>query len=214
MRVAALTVTVAASAAPVANGDFQTGDLTGWIMFLTAEAISPGPAVVSFDTTGSGESNAAMLAVGRNTGIGAPEGGGVYQSVSTPAGSFNVSADVAAQNPYIENQSCGLFELLVDGVVVDSRDFTAGDFSVGVPVKHDRPRHAERDGAAADGRFTRGEDPDHSRVRPYSSQRQQVRQYVDNVSRRRLRRACRRRWVSARRAAGRPTPCSRARATA
>jgi hypothetical protein len=123
--VAALAVTLVASAAPVANGDFETGDLTGWSTFLTAGGvISPGPPVASFDTTGSGASNAATFAVGRNNFGSAPEGGGIYQSVNTAAGSFNVSADIAARGGSSANAACGIFEILVDGVVVDSHDFS------------------------------------------------------------------------------------------
>lgn len=133
--VAALAVAAPASAAaPVANGDFETGDLTGWTTFLTDNGqISPAPAVVLFDTTGSGESNAARFAVGRNSSFfSAPAGGGIYQSVNTAAGSFNLSADIAAlAGGEQANLSCGLFELLVDGIVVDSHDFA------GVPGTND-----------------------------------------------------------------------------
>jgi hypothetical protein len=77
--VAALAVTLVASAAPVVNGDFETGDLTGWTTFTTANGTIGTPAVVSFDTTGTGASNAAKFNVGRQVlGSGAPEGGGIH----------------------------------------------------------------------------------------------------------------------------------------
>ncbi len=122
-----------------------------------------------------------MFAVGRNSGIGAPEGGGIYQSVTTAGGSFNVSADVAAHNPVIENQSCGLFELLVDGFVVASHDFTAPDYSQ-CPTST-----TVRSTISATG-LTLSAGPHEVRVRisrgfgltPTSANR--VRQYVDNVS--------------------------------
>ena len=65
--VAALAVTLVASAAPVPNGDFETGDLTGWTTFTTTNGTIGTPAVVPFDTTGSGASNAAEFNVGRPT---------------------------------------------------------------------------------------------------------------------------------------------------
>jgi hypothetical protein len=125
--VAALAVTLVASAAPVVNGDFETGDLTGWTTFTTANGTIGTPAVVSFDTTGTGASNAAKFNVGRQVlGSGAPEGGGIHQSVNTAAGEFDVSADVAVRleaAAEIDASSCGSFELLVDGAVVAGHDF-------------------------------------------------------------------------------------------
>jgi hypothetical protein len=119
---------IPAAAAPptgLTNGDFQSGTLSGWTTFVTGNGTIGTPAVVSFDTTGSGASNAAQFDVGQVTfRLGVYEGGGIYQSVSTTAGSFDVSADIASETnlPGI-NQSCGNFELLVDNGVVASHDF-------------------------------------------------------------------------------------------
>ena len=108
------------------NGDFESSTLSGWTTFVTTNGTIGAPAVVPFDTTGSGASYAAQFDVGQvvfNAGV--PEGGGIYQSVSTPAGLFDVSADIASDNSAVSgvNLSCGRFELLVDGDVVASHDF-------------------------------------------------------------------------------------------
>src|SRR4051794_15573680 len=89
--VAALFVAAAAAAA-VVNGDFESGDLTGWTTFTTANGTLGTPAVVSFDTTGTGASRAAQFNVGENTYTGVYEGGGIYQIVNA-TGLFTVSAD-------------------------------------------------------------------------------------------------------------------------
>ena len=54
----------AANAAIVTNGDFATGDFTGWTLFTTPNGGLGGsasglPAVTSFNVTGSGAQNAA-----------------------------------------------------------------------------------------------------------------------------------------------------------
>ena len=100
-RFSALTLLVAltvlgvfaipAAAAPptgLTNGDFKSGTLSGWTTFVTGNGTIGTPAVVSFDTTGSGASNAAQFDVGQVThNFPVYEGGGIYQSVSTTAGS-------------------------------------------------------------------------------------------------------------------------------
>jgi hypothetical protein len=139
LRVLALAVVAAAFTAPaalaagVSNGDFVTGDLTGWTTFTTANgALGDGlPVVTPFDTTGAGASNAAVFNVGQavfeGSGNTDPQGGGIYQSVTTGAGLFTISADTAAfnRNALSDNSSCGLFELLLDGSVVASHDYGA-----------------------------------------------------------------------------------------
>jgi hypothetical protein len=137
---AAAFIPSAASAASVSNGDFETGGLSGWTTFTTANgALGNGlPVVTPFDTTGAGASNAAKFNVGQAVfeGFGNthPQGGGIYQSVTTGAGRFTISADTAAsnQNALSSNSSCGLFELLIDGNVVASHDFGACDPSATV----------------------------------------------------------------------------------
>jgi hypothetical protein len=52
------------------NGNFGTGDLTGWTVFTTSNGTNGTfngvalPNVVSFDTTGTGATNSALFEVG------------------------------------------------------------------------------------------------------------------------------------------------------
>jgi hypothetical protein len=132
LAVAAAAFTASAAlAAGVSNGDFATGDLTGWTTFTTANgALGNGlPVVAPFDTTGAGASNAAEFNVGQAVFAGSgntdPQGGGIYQAVTTASGLFTISADTAAvnRNAVLPNSSCGLFELMLDGNVVASHDY-------------------------------------------------------------------------------------------
>jgi hypothetical protein len=110
----------------VTNGDFETGDLTGWTTFTTPNGtLGTGfPTVAMFDTTGTGASNAAKFEVGEVSFTGLRVGGGIYQSVTTPASLFSVSADTAVLHTFAAfNTDCGLFELLVDGQVVASHAY-------------------------------------------------------------------------------------------
>lgn len=107
-----------AGAVDLINGDFATGDLTGWTVFPnpdTGGINGPGlPDVVPFDTTGSGASNSARFQVGSGSG-------GITQDVELFGGLLNLSVDVAAENPATDpNGEGGIFELLLNGAVVDS----------------------------------------------------------------------------------------------
>lgn len=113
-----------ASAATVTNGDFESGDLSGWTTFVTANGGIDPDGVSLFDTTGSGPSYAAYFTVGEvagQVGNGPSEGGGIYQNVTVAAGDYDVSADVASFGGF--NADCGTYELLVDGGVVASHSF-------------------------------------------------------------------------------------------
>jgi len=121
------------------NGNFESG-LTGWTAYTTANGTiaelpslpgAPAPqnaSVVSFNTTGSGASNALFLNAGKYLppyGSGPQEGGGVSQMFTlTTAGLANFSADVAAQfNSMSGSFGLGLVSVLLDGVVMDSYEF-------------------------------------------------------------------------------------------
>jgi len=106
------------------NGDFETGDLSGWTVFVTSNGdLGSGwglPDVVSFDVAGTGTpSDAAEFQAGEasyNSGTGhTSQGGGIYQTFNCSAGQYIISADVAALNiDYYANADAGLFTLLVD----------------------------------------------------------------------------------------------------
>jgi hypothetical protein len=119
LAVLALAATSANAAQLITNGDFATGDFTGWTLFTTANGTTgPGPApqVTSFDVTGSGASLAAEFEVGEAVFSGAQEGGGIRQSITTTAGMLTFSTDFAARAAERTNASGGVFSVLLDGV--------------------------------------------------------------------------------------------------
>src|SRR5579872_1663773 len=86
------------------NGDFETGDLSGWTTFSTPNgSLGPSglPAVTQFDVPGMGTlSDAAQFQVGEvayNQATGhTAQGGGIYQTFNVSAGQYIISADFAA----------------------------------------------------------------------------------------------------------------------
>jgi hypothetical protein len=125
------------------NGGFDTGSLSGWTTFVTANGSVGGgfglPNVTSFDTAGTGTVSAsAQLQVGEAVYNGATghtsQGGGIYQTFNCIAGIYFISADVAAYSidPYV-NSEAGLFLLSVDQTTVASIDF--GQISTGQTLR-------------------------------------------------------------------------------
>lgn len=122
-----------ATQAQLINGNFETGDFTGWTEFNTVGGSTPygqeagGTVlyqVVQFDTAGTGTpSYSAEFEVGEVSGVigggGLGQGAGIYQYVPLNAGQMNISLDIAAVSPS-NNGDAGTFELLVDGNVVAS----------------------------------------------------------------------------------------------
>jgi hypothetical protein len=119
-----------ANAAIVTNGDFATGDFTGWTLFTTPNgSLGPSgsglPAVTSFNVTGSGAQNAATFEVGQVVFDGTQQGGGITQMVTLPGGSISFSADVASLGDTTVNavnSEGGVFKVLLDGVTEDTLD--------------------------------------------------------------------------------------------
>jgi hypothetical protein len=119
----------------IINGDFGTGDLTGWTSFVTSNGDLGSafglPDVTLFDVAGNGISdNAAQFQVGEAVYISAQghtyEGGGIQQQFTVAAGLYTFSADIAAQNISSgANDTAGVFSLMVDGITRVSQDFKA-----------------------------------------------------------------------------------------
>lgn len=120
----------AQAATIVQNGDFATGDFTGWTLFTTANGTlgqSPDPQVSAFDVTGTGPQNAAEFNVGQVVFklFGTAEGGGISQVITTSAGTLDFTADVAAFLGGSRNNQLGIFSVLLDGVALDTVDLGA-----------------------------------------------------------------------------------------
>ena len=115
---------------PLINGDFETEDMTGWTTFTTTNGtLGPGyPRVVLFDTNGDGTATySAQFSVGqeKNENL-TKRGAGIYQNVHLAEGEYQITTDIAVGFGTPEVGSAtqgGLFELLVDGVVVASHNF-------------------------------------------------------------------------------------------
>jgi PEP-CTERM motif len=136
MRVVAMVVialalsSARAHANVLVNGDFETGTFAGWTPFATSANGSIGTtvggrAIVPFDVTGSGATDAARFQVGQISFTpGILEGGGIRQTITTGAGMAVFHADIAAQETHgTGNAAGGLFVVLLDGVALASFDF-------------------------------------------------------------------------------------------
>lgn len=115
-----------AEAATLINGDFATGDLTGWTAHTTGGGSNGRnfngevlPRVTTFDLTNRGTtSNVAQFRVGREETIALPnawQGGGLSQSVFLEAGQFTFTADAAVQGDHQANTQSGTLELMFNG---------------------------------------------------------------------------------------------------
>jgi hypothetical protein len=110
------------------NGDFETGDLSGWTSFTTPYGTlgSGFPKVAPFDTNGDGTATySAQFSVGQLSGNTGYQGGGISQNVYLSKGGNRITVDMIAtsNDSVLGNGEGGSFEVLVDGVVVDSYDF-------------------------------------------------------------------------------------------
>jgi len=105
------------------NGSFQNGDFTSWTLVTTAN----GTAGVGFPivtTWPLGGSNAAQYEVGQVNYInGDFEGAMLLQIFAASSGTLDLAFDWAAMGDGIHNNSdAGLFQLVLDGVVLNSYD--------------------------------------------------------------------------------------------
>ena len=115
---------------PLSNGDFETGDLTGWTTFTTTNGTlgSGYPQVVLFDINNDGKATySAQFSVGQASNENLTKrGGGIFQNVHLAQGEYLITADIAVAfgTPLVGSATQGgLFELLVDEVVVASSNF-------------------------------------------------------------------------------------------
>lgn len=126
LSLCSFTVAATVEAATLTNGDFATGDLTGWTVYTTGSGSNGSnldgewlPRVTTFDLTQTGTtSNVAQFRAGREQAIALPgawEGGGLRQSVFFDAGRFTLAADAAVQGDHQANTQSGALELMFEG---------------------------------------------------------------------------------------------------
>ena len=120
---------VPAHATLISNGDFSTGDFSGWTLFATTNGEFRLPAVVPFDTAGTGSPTfgARMSTGNRLPGGFGVQGGGLIQEFFSDAGTLRITLDTAITLPGLSRTlnvpGVGVHSLLLDGVVLDSIDF-------------------------------------------------------------------------------------------
>jgi len=178
LALSASAVVAGSSPNLVTNGDFEHSAFSGWTRFLTINGTANNhaiPVVESFDTNGDSSANlSAKFSVGQSTTLGAGiwEGGGIFQMVSAPAaGPWTASADIAAITTAY-NQNGGLFELIVDSVVVAS--YNVSSIAAGA---------TDRSTLSASGTFgSAGSYEIRIKItRPHTTSSTTPKQYVDNV---------------------------------
>ena len=119
---------------PLYNSDLESGTPTGWTAFTTEFGTSGGdqyPTVVDFDMDGDGLalaiSKVAQFKSGKlSVDDDGYQGGGIYQMFHLSDGDSTLSAERAANENGIPWGALdgGLFELMVDDIVVDRHEFT------------------------------------------------------------------------------------------
>ena len=134
MLVTALMAGFSMQADALVNGDFETGDFTGWTIYTDVDGtLGDGMPVVSmYDTDGDTvDSLAAEFNVGHTQHPWGFEGGDIYQALNMVAGDWLLEVDIATQSERYGNAEGGYFSLLFDNVVVDSFQF--GEINGGIP---------------------------------------------------------------------------------
>lgn len=106
----------------ITNGDFERGDFSGWTLFTTSNGTLGGPTVRRRDVNGDGLATLAAQFRVRPITVEPDvfEGGGIFQSVTTDSGLFDISADIAKIN---DGAGPIVFTLLIDGTPVDTFEF-------------------------------------------------------------------------------------------
>ena len=132
LRMSAIFLALIALSSPlhanlIQNGSFSTGDFTDWTVFSTANGrlgIRPLPRITSFDVSGTGPTITAEFQVGQITSdpTGPRAGGGIEQVVTTDAGVYSFSADIAALSTR-GDPDAGSVSVLVDGILQDTVNF-------------------------------------------------------------------------------------------
>ena len=128
----------------IENGNFETGDLSGWTLYTTPNGTlgeSSFPRIVDFDVDGNGVATKSLrLKVGQQQfkpDLKQLAGGGILTHVSLKTGNVQFSADVASA--YVSptdqrNLAGGVFEFLFDGQAL-------AQYDVG-PINHDETKRA------------------------------------------------------------------------
>jgi hypothetical protein len=125
----------------IQNGNFESGDLSGWKIVVTPNAsVTAGfPRAESFDVDGDGVANSAMrIRAGQVTfSASTPAGGGLEQKfILETGGTYTLAVDYASKNfDTIANTAPGDFQLLLDGVVVDADDLTGTTITPGQVIR-------------------------------------------------------------------------------
>lgn len=176
---ALIVITPSFTSAAIINGDFSTGDFSGWTIFSDPNGTANGdpnsnglPDVVSFDVSGGGPSAAAQFRVGRTGGASANQGGGIFQTIQTAAGDLILSVDFALESTG-NNAQGGLFELTLNGVVVDFTD--VGAVTVGEVIRGNLNANVTVDAGDQDVRLS-------VRRQFFAGSASTPSQYFDNVS--------------------------------
>lgn len=177
LLVASVTVVASASANLFTNGDFETGNLSGWTINPTANGMTAVQDVQVFETVLGVPSRAGHFRVGQVTfSSGIQEGIELVQMLNLNAGTlYSFSYNVAANNSGSGgNAQGGVFTAVVNSAFVGST-FTAGSINGGQTIR-----------GIVTGSFTPTTSGTYSvglrMTRPFTTGTTTLHQYVDNAT--------------------------------